>query len=106
MVSRLRQGLLSRLSAVRQGLVPHFAPQSMVRQGLDLLGQAIPSERFQACDNASMQHPPPLQQQAAICHLVGEGVLKGVLALGKEPRLVQELGRLEMCQTALQCRLG
>ena len=35
-VGRPCQGLLPRLPAVRQGLVPHLAPQSMVRQAFDL----------------------------------------------------------------------
>ena len=37
---------------------------------------------------------------------MGEGVLEGVLALRKEPCLVQELGGLEVGETALQRRLG
>ena len=94
-VGRPRHGLLPGLPAVRQGLVPHFAPQGMVGQAFDLLGHPVPGERLQGLDDAGMQRPPPLLQEAAVGHLVGEGVLEGVLVLGKEPRLVQELGRLQ-----------
>ena len=39
-VGRPRHGLLPRLPAVRQGLVPHLTPQGMVGQAFDLLGSA------------------------------------------------------------------
>ena len=105
-VGRPRHGLLSRLPAVRQGLVPHFAPQGMVRQAFDLLGYPVSGECLKGLDDAGMQHPPPLLQQAAVGNLMGQGVLEGVLALGKEPRLVEKLGRLEVRQAAMQRVLG
>ena len=78
----------------------------MVRQAFDLLGQAVPGERLEGLDDAGVQRPPPLLQQAAVGHLVGEGVLEGVVALGEEARLVEELGGLEVRQAAMQRRLG
>jgi hypothetical protein len=59
----------------------------MVRQPFHLLGQAVRVERFKGLDDAGMQHTPPLLEQTAIGHLMGEGVLEGVLALGEEPPL-------------------
>ena len=53
-----------------------------------------------------MQHPPPLLQETAVGHLVRQGVLEGVLALGEEARLVEELGRLEVRQAAMERLLG
>ena len=100
-VGRPRHGLLPRLSAVCQGLVPYFAPQGMVCQAFHLLGQLVPGERFESLDDASMQHPPPLLEQTAVGHLVREGVLEGVLALGKESSLIEKLGRLEVRQPAM-----
>ena len=47
-VGRPRHGLLPRLPAVRQGLVPHLAPQGMVGQAFDLLGHPVPGERLRA----------------------------------------------------------
>jgi hypothetical protein len=109
-----RHGLLPRLSAVCQGLVPHLAPQSMVGQPFDLvrsaprshLGHAVPSERFEGLDNAGMQRPPPFLEKAAIGDLVRQGVLEGVLALGKEARLIEELSGLEVGEAPLQTRFG
>ena len=52
-----------------------------------------------------MQHPPPLLEQTAVGHLVGEGMLKGVDLVGEEPGLVEQLCGLEVRQAALQCFL-
>ena len=49
-----------------------------------------------------MQRPPPLLEQAAVGYLVCQGVLKGVLALGKQAHLVEELGGLEAREATLQ----
>jgi hypothetical protein len=53
-----------------------------------------------------MQRPPPLLEQTAVGHLVGQGMLEGVFALWKEARLVEELGGLEVCEATLQTRFG
>ena len=53
-VGRSRHGLLSCLPAICQGLVPHFAPQGMVGQVLDLLGQAVGGEAFEDLDDAGV----------------------------------------------------
>ena len=59
-VGRPRHGLLPRLPAVRQGLVPHLPPQGMMRQAFHLLGDPVSGERFEGLDDAGMQDPPPL----------------------------------------------
>ena len=46
--------------------------------------------------------PPPLLEEAAVGHLVREGVLKGILPLREQARLIEELGPLELRQTAVQ----
>ncbi len=76
----------------------------MVRQAFDLLGHPVRGERLQGLDNAGVQHPPPLLQQTAVGHLVRQGVLEGVFVLGEQARLVEELGRLEVRQAAMQRR--
>src|SRR5712691_1875821 len=97
-----RHGLLSRLSAVRQGLGPHFAPQGMVGQAFDLLGYLVPVDRFEALDNPGVEHPSPLQQEAAVGHLVRQGMLEGIVALREQPRLIEKLGGLQARQATLQ----
>ena len=95
-VGRPRQGLLPRLPAVYQGLVPHFAPQGMVGQAFDLLGHPLSGERLQGLDDAGMQRAPPLLEQRLVGHLLGEGVLEGVFDLGEQARFIEELGGLQM----------
>jgi hypothetical protein len=53
-----------------------------------------------------MQRAPPLVQQAAVGHLVGQSVLEGILMGGKEPYLVQQFCRLEQRQATMQDVLG
>ena len=94
------------LLAVGDGLVPHLAPQGMVRQAFDLLGHPLGRERLKGLDNARVQHPPPLQQETAVGHLVRQGMLEGVFRLGEQAGLIQELRRLQVRQAAVQRRLG
>ena len=89
-----------RLSAVGESLVPHFAPHGVVRQASDLLTYLAPSKRFQGRDDAGMQRPPPLLEETAVGHLVGQGMRKGVFVCRKEPRLVEKLRRLEVREAA------
>jgi hypothetical protein len=73
----------------------------MVRQAFDLLGYPVGCERLKALNNACVEHPPPLQQQAAVRHLVRQGVFEGVVRLGEQARLIQKLRLLEVRQTAV-----
>jgi len=70
----------------------------MVRQAFDLLGHPLPGEDFKHLDNARVQDPPPLQQEAVVGYLVRQGVLEGVLLLGEQAGLIQKLRRLEVCR--------
>jgi hypothetical protein len=95
-VGRSRHGLLPRLPAIRQGLGPHLAPEGMIGQPFHLLGHLISGKRLQGRDDPGMECPPPLLEQRLIGHLLGEGVLEGVLYIGEEARLVEKLSRLQM----------
>ena len=64
-------------------------------KAFDLLGYPVPGEPLEGLDSASMQRSSPLVQQAAVGHLVRQGMLKGVFRLGEKTRLVQELCGLE-----------
>ena len=71
-----RHGLLPRLPAVRQGLVPDLAPQGMMGQAFHLLGHPVPGKRLQGRDDAGMQRSPPLLEQPAVGHLWVRACLK------------------------------
>jgi len=68
---------------VGAGLVPHLAPQGMVRQAFDLLGHPVRREHLEDLDKAHVQPPPPLQQETAVGHLVRQGMLEGAFLLGE-----------------------
>jgi hypothetical protein len=78
----------------------------MVRQAFDLLDHPVRRQRLQGLDNTGMQHPPPLLEQAAVGHLMRQGMLERVRALREEARLVEKLGGLQVGKTALECILG
>jgi hypothetical protein len=68
----------------------------VVRQPLDVLLQPVRVEPFDGRDDPSVEPLAPLLEQGAVGDLVGERVLEGVLGIGKEARLVEELGRLQL----------
>jgi hypothetical protein len=120
----------ARLLAVSDGLVPHLAAQGMMRQTFDLVrvlpsGRVLPPggrpgplrprhhlstpvgcQRLNGLDQARVQPPAPLQQEAAIGHLVRQGMLEGVFRLGEQAGLIKKLRRLQVRQAAMQRRLG
>ena len=74
-------------------------------QAFDLLGQALAVRASRASTMRRMEDPPALLGQAAVGHLVGQGVLEGEFTLGEEPRLVDELG-LQVVEAAVQAASG
>ena len=60
-----------------------------------MLAEAIAVERLDRVDDPRVKRAAALLEQAAVGDLVGEGVLEGVLEIGEEARLVEELGRLQ-----------
>src|SRR5207237_4165928 len=71
---RALYGLRTGLSAIQEGLVPHLPVDGMVGKTLDLIRQAVTSERFQGLDDLRMQRPPPLLEETTVRYLVGQGV--------------------------------
>jgi hypothetical protein len=78
----------------------------MLGQPFHLFDQPIGIESFDGLHNSSMESTSPPLQETSIGHLMGQSMLEGVFLLGKEPCLVEELGRLEVRETAMQRRLG
>ena len=105
-VGRARRGLAPGLPEVGYGFVPDLALQGMMGQPFDLVGQTVGREPLDDLNEPGVQGPPPLLHEAPIGDLMRQGVLEGVFRLGKEARLVEELGGLESCEAALQGRLG
>ena len=78
----------------------------MVRQAFDLLDHPVGRERFEDLNNVRVQYPPLLQQETAVSYLVRQSMLEGVFLLGEQAGVIQELRRLHVCQTVVQCLLG
>jgi hypothetical protein len=68
----------------------------MVSQPFDLLGSPVSGERLESLDDAGMEGAPPLLEQRLVGDLLGERMLEGILVLGEEARLVEELRGLQM----------
>ena len=83
------------LAEVRDRLVPHFPSAGVVGESLDVLGEPVGIEPLDHLDDARVQLTASLLQKGAVGHLVRERVLEAVLEVGKEARLVEELGGLE-----------
>jgi hypothetical protein len=81
-------------------LLPQLTAQAVVREPLDLLSGGLGVAVFNRFDDPSVQLPTAIAQQAAICHLMGQRVLEGVLGIGKEACLVEELGGLQAPENA------
>src|SRR5262245_38257978 len=105
-VGRPCQGLLSRLSAVRQGLLPHLTPYGMVGQAFDVFHQASRGERFKRRDDAGMERASPLLEQTAVGHFVRQGMLEGVGMFWEETGFIQKLGGLQMREATIQRIFG
>ena len=105
-VGRPPHGFLPRLLAVRQSPLPRFAAQSVVRQAFDLLGRVVPGERLKRFDDLCMECPPPLQEETAVGHLVGQGVFEGIDPFRNEVRLVEELSAWRCESSVAYYRLG
>ncbi len=98
---RARHGLAPCLPVIQQRLVPDLAPEGMVGQAVNMVGQAVACERLKGLDDPRVQHPPPLWEQTAVRHLVGQRVLEGVGVFRDEVGLVEELGRLEVSEAVV-----
>src|SRR5262252_7064598 len=93
---RASRRLESRLVQIIDSLVPHITPDCVMGEPLDLLAKAILVEPLECLDDARVQRPPTVLQQSPVGHLVGQRVLEGVLQIGKQRSLAQELCHLEL----------
>src|SRR2546425_8868349 len=85
-----------RLMEVHQGLLPVFASERVVGKPIHLLGQTVLVQRFDGYHDSRMEGAAPILEETRIGNFMGEGVLEGVLEVGKQARLVEELASLQM----------
>src|SRR6266567_1629150 len=87
MDERLQAGL----PEVGEGLVPDLASEGVLGQPLDVLAQPTGIELLDGLDDSGVEGAAARLEQASIRDLVRQRVLEGVLDVGEEARLVQEL---------------
>ena len=71
-----------------------------------MLGQPVGIEPLDGLHDPTMQRAPPLLEQTAIGHVVGQGMLEGVLEVRKDAGLVEELRGLQAADGGVQLILG
>ena len=98
-VRRARGRALSGAPAEWSGFVPRLRLRCMMCEPISLLVETAGKERLDGDHDPCVQFPPALVKLALVRHLVGERVREGVLELGKESRLVEELRRLQASET-------
>src|SRR6266850_3391375 len=84
------------LTAVGDGLVPDRAPEGMVGEAIDLLGQPVGIDLFDRPHDPSVELLPSVLGETRVGDLVSERVLECVFHLGDETRLVHELAALQL----------
>src|SRR5438876_12403433 len=99
------EGLGAGLPEVRDRLLPYLAPEGMVSQAFDLLGQPIGVEGLDGLHDPSMERAPAVVEHARVGDLVGEGVLESVLEIREDARLVEKLRGLEVGEPAAKAFL-
>ena len=95
-----RHGPEPRLAEIGDRLLPQLPAQGVVGQPLGLLGDALGREPLEGLGDAGVEGALPVVEQPLVRHLVREGVLERVLEVREEPGLVEELGGLEVRETA------
>ena len=105
-VDRAGEGLGTGLLEVGDRLRPVLAQKRMVGQPVDVLGQPVRIGPLDGLHDSDVEGAPPVLEQAAVGHFVGQRVLEGVLDIREDPGLVQELRGLEASDRGVQLVLG
>jgi hypothetical protein len=74
----------------------------MMGEPLDLLTEAVSVERLDGVDDPCVKLAPTVPQEPAVRDLVRERVREGVLEIRKQPGLVEELGGLQVVESATE----
>src|SRR5688500_15622577 len=101
-VSGARGRLGASLAQVVHSLCPELPPQRVVREALDVLGEAAGMQSLDGLDNTGVQRPAAILEQAPISDLVGQRVLEGVFDIREQAGLVEELSGLQVGETLAQ----
>src|SRR4029453_13195208 len=87
---------------VCHSLWPGLTTQRVMGEEFDLLDILAGSLAFEGFHDLAVQRPASSLQETAISYIEGERMLKLVLEIGEEPRLVQKLGGLKLAEAVAQ----
>ena len=87
-------------------LVPEPTIEGVVGETIHPLGQPPRRHPLDHGDEAGVEGAAMTVQERAVGDLVGQGVLESVFEIGKEARLVEELGGLQMGEALAQLLFG
>ncbi len=74
----------------------------VISQRIVVLWQALGKKLLDGLRSAPMQPTPSFLQQTPVGHLVGEGVFKSIYGGWEPPRLIEELGGLEVAEMCVE----
>src|SRR5689334_12953788 len=94
------------LLKISDGLGPVLAQERMMGQPVYVLGQPVRIHSLDGFNNSHVKRASALLEQAAVCHFMGERVLKGILDIWKILYLVYELCCLESLNGGAQLIFG
>ena len=95
---RASRRFLTGLVKIFHRLFPQLAAQRVVRQPLNLFGEAIRIQFLDRFHDPRMKRAAALLEQASVCDFVSQRVLESVFEVGKQAGLVNKFRRLKMPQ--------
>jgi hypothetical protein len=78
------------------GLLPYLAATGVISQPIDVLDKPPGMQLFNRLDNPGVQGPAAFGQERTVGNVVGQGMLEGILRVGKQAGFVDELCRLQI----------
>ena len=97
-----RERTLARHARIHQRGVPAVSFERMMREPIYMVVQAVREHDLNSLGGPGVQSAPPVVEQPRVRHLVRQRVLERILKVREEPRLVEELGRLESVEAITQ----
>jgi hypothetical protein len=77
-VGRALRRLPTGLTEIEHGLLPRLAPERVVCETLDVLGEPLGVEALDGLHGPGVERAAPLLEEASVGHLVGQRVLEDV----------------------------
>ena len=97
-VRRPEHRLVARLSQTRDRLFPRLGADRVIREALDMLGEPVVAVLLDGFEDPRVELPSSRLEQTRVGDLVRQRVLEGVLDVGEEASLIEELDAPQVCE--------